>query len=277
MHFSPDISPLEVSCRTLPPNDAIDWHTHWHDEFCLVLEGAPTVGYAGGKLIPQTDTLFLFNQSEVHGVWNSARATARIWSLEFHISPMVKTHFRELFERPPESRVLKLSPGQRRRFCNACQRLALEKDAAGFLNALAASAWLTLELVNVTRWLLATPEVEFVDGRDEIDPQCFELWQKIHRQVFQPSSSGPMLFGLNPCHDSLRHRFRKIFGISPQAMLIRLRIDRAKDLLRTGNLSVKEIAHELGYTRQHDLSRAFHKYTGTSPSEWKMRATGSEP
>jgi AraC-like DNA-binding protein len=32
---------------------------------------------------------------------------------------------------------------------------------------------------------------------------------------------------------------------------------------------VKEIAQELGYSRQHDLTRAFHKYTGTSPSEWK--------
>jgi len=274
MHLSPDINPLEVSCRTLPPNGAIDWHTHWHDEFCLVLGGAPTVGHAGAKLIPQTDTLFLFNQSEVHGIWSSARATARIWSVEFHISSTVKTHFRELFEQSPERRVIKLSPVQRQRFCHACQRLALEKGATGLLNAFAASAWLTLELVNVTRWLLATPEVGSVDGSDQIDPQCFELWQKIHRQVLQPNSSGPMLFGLNPCHDSLRHRFRKIFGVSPQAMWLRLRMDRAKDLLRTGHLSVKEIAHELGYTRQHDLSRAFHKYTGTSPSEWKMRATG---
>jgi len=46
--------------------------------------------------------------------------------------------------------------------------------------------------------------------------------------------------------------------------------------LRTSNLSVKEIAHELGYSRQHDLTRAFHKYTGTSPSEWKMRGNGFE-
>jgi AraC-like DNA-binding protein len=83
-----------------------------------------------------------------------------------------------------------------------------------------------------------------------------------------------MFFGLNPSHDSLRHRFRKIFGISPQRMLIQLRMDRAKELLRTTELSVKEIAHEVGYTRQHDLTRAFHKHTGTSPREWKMQANG---
>jgi two-component system response regulator YesN len=53
-------------------------------------------------------------------------------------------------------------------------------------------------------------------------------------------------------------------------------MERAKELLRTSNLSVKEIAQELGYSRQHDLTRAFHKSIGTSPSEWKMRSNGFE-
>ncbi len=276
MQLSAALSPLEVSCRTVQPDDVIDWHAHWHDEFCLILEGTPTVGHGGGKLLSEAGTLFLFRQSEAHGIWNPGRAPARLWFLEFHISSDTRTYFRDLFERSPERRILKLSEGQRHRFCGACQKLALEKGEAGFLNAFAASAWLTLQLVNVTRWLLENPELGIPNGRDEVDPQCFELWQKIHRQVLQPSSPGPMLFGLNPCHDSLRHRFRKIFGISPQGMLLRLRMERAKDLLRNGNLSVKEIAQELGYSRQHDLSRAFHKYTGTSPSEWKMRANGFE-
>jgi AraC-like DNA-binding protein len=48
---------------------------------------------------------------------------------------------------------------------------------------------------------------------------------------------------------------------------------RAKELLRSGTLSVKEIANELGYSRQHDLTRAFRKYSGTSPTEWRMRIT----
>jgi hypothetical protein len=269
MHLSAAVNLLEVSCRTVQPDDLIDWHAHWHDELCLVLEGTATVGHAGSKFLPEAGTLFLFKESEVHGVWNSGRAVARLWLLEFHINSVTRTHFHDLFERSPETRILKLSAGQRQRFCNACQKLALEKEATGFLNAFAASAWLSLQLVDVTRWLSANPEVGPANGKDEIDPQCFELWQKIHRQVLQPPSPGPMLFGLNSSYDSLRHRFRKIFGISPQSMLIRLRMERAKDLLRNGSLSVKEIAQELGYSRQHDLSRAFHKYTGTSPSEWK--------
>jgi hypothetical protein len=276
MNLSANMSLLAVSCRTVARDDLVDWHAHRHDEFCLVFEGTPTIGHAGGKIVPQTDTLFLFREGEMHGLWHSGHAIARLWLLEFHVGSLLRTDFRELFDRPPEQRVLKLSALQRQRFSSACQKLAFEKNEPGTLNAFAACAWLTLLLVNVTRWLLLKPGLGVAaDSREEIDPQCFDLWQKIHRHVSQPSSTGPLLFGLNPCHDSLRHRFSKIFGISPQGMLIRLRMDRAKELLRTSHLSVKEIAHQLGYSRQHDLTRAFHKYVGTSPREWKM--SGNEP
>jgi mannose-6-phosphate isomerase-like protein (cupin superfamily) len=266
-------TPFQVSCRTVEPDDGIDWHQHCHDELCLILDGNPSVGYAAGKIAAETGTLFLFGEGEAHGLWNPG-ASARLWSLEFRIGADVRRRFRELFELSPHRRVLRLSAAHRQSFCCTCQNLALELGSQAKLNAVAAFAWLTLQLVNVTRWAMAHSKADCPDGLQEIDPQCFELWQRIHRHVSQPTSHGPMLFGLDPCHDSLRHRFRKRFGTSPQAMLVRLRMERAKELLRTSTLSVKEIADELGYSRQHDLTRAFHKYTGTSPSEWKTRANG---
>jgi hypothetical protein len=272
MNLSADIGLLEMGCRSLAPDEVIDWHSHRHEEFCFILDGTPTVGHGGGKVVTQTATILLFKEGERHGIWNSGSTTSRLWLLEFRIDAALRIHFRELFERSPQERVLKLSPSQRQRFSYTFQKLTFEKDSPDSLKVFAESAWLTLLLVNMTRWLVIQPEVDFVGGKEEIDPQCLELWQKIHRQVFQSTSSGPMLFGLNPSHDSLRHRFRKIFGISPQGMLLRLRMDRAKELLQTSDLSVKEIAHEIGYSRQHDLTRAFHKYIGTSPSEWKNRS-----
>jgi mannose-6-phosphate isomerase-like protein (cupin superfamily) len=268
-------TPFQVSCRTVESRDAIDWHKHGHDELCLVVDGNPSVGYAAGKIAAETGTLFLFGEGEVHGFWNPG-PSVRLWSLEFRIGADMKRRFSELFELSPHRRVLKLSVPHRQSFCSTCQNLALELGSQAKLNAVAAFAWLTLQLVNVTRWAMAHSKADCLDGSQEIDPQCFELWQRIHRHVSQPASQGPMLFGLNPCHDSLRHRFRKLFGISPQAMLIRLRMERAKELLRTSALSVKEIAHELGYSRQHDLTRAFRKYSGTSPSDWKTRSNSLE-
>jgi hypothetical protein len=272
MNLSADIGLLEIECRSLAPDEVIDWHSHRHEEFCFILDGTPTVGYGGGKVVTQTATILLFKEGEMHGIWNSGPAMSRLWLLEFRIDAALRIHFRELFERSPQERILKLSASQRQRFSFTCQKLAFERDAPGYLKAFAESAWLMLLLVNMTRWLVVQPGLDFADDHAEIDPQCFELWQKIHRQVFLSPSTGPMLFGLNPSHDSLRHRFRKNFGISPQGLLLRLRMERAKELLKTSSLSVKEIAQEIGYSRQHDLTRAFHKYTGTSPSQWKLRS-----
>ena len=175
MLLSSTLRLLEVSYRTMVPGDLVDWHAHRHHELCLILEGKPTVGWAGGKLFPAADTLFLFQESEAHGIWNSASVPARLWSFEFRIRSNLKTQFRELLELSPQRRVLKLSADQRKGFCNACQKLALENGALGFLNALAASAWLALQLVNVTRWLLAHSDGDLPDAIEEIDPQCFEL------------------------------------------------------------------------------------------------------
>ena len=273
MFSGPNRTPFQVSCKSVAPDNAIGWHKHQHDELCLILEGKPSVGFAAGKISAETGTLFLFGEGEDHGFW-SAGAAVRLWSLEFLLSAEIKRRFCELFDLSPHRRVLKLSAPHRQSFCSTCQNLALELGSQGTLNAVAAFAWLTLQLVNVTRWAMTHRKADCLDGLQEIDPQCFELWQRIHEHVSQPASQGPLLFGLNPCHDSLRHRFRKLFGASPQAMLIRLRMERAKELLRGSKLSVKEIAHELGYSRQHDLTRAFRKYSGTSPSEWKTRLNG---
>jgi AraC-like DNA-binding protein len=269
--WSAALNPLYASTRTALADTAIDWHSHTHDEFWLVSDGMPLVGCATGKVCAEPGTLFLFTAGETHGLWNYGNTSARLWSLEFCTSAGVRIEFGDLLRRPPERRVLKLSGGQQQRFCNTCQKIAFEKGMVGCLHTTAASVLLALQLVDVARWFVAQPEADVVDGTDKADPQCLELWQKIHRHAFRPTSPGPMLFHLNPGHDSLRHRFRKLFGISPQGLLVRLRMDRAKELLRTGELSVKEIAHEVGYLRQHDFSRAFHKGTGMSPSQWRRR------
>lgn len=265
-------SPTGASCSTVAPNSITPWYSRSEDELCLVLDGMAFVGYPNGKVCAEPGTLFLFTESEVHGFWNLRNSYTRLWSLAFRISSGVRSEFGELFERSPERRMLKLSAGQQQRFCNTCQKISFEKSTAGFLHATAASVLLALQLIDVTRWFSARQAVDLVEGREKLDPQCFELWQKIHRHAFQPTSPGPMLFNLNPGHDSLRHRFRKQFGISPQGMLIRLRMDRARELLLGSELPVKAIANELGYLRQHDFTRAFHKCTGMCPSHWRSRA-----
>ncbi len=66
--------------------------------------------------------------------------------------------------------------------------------------------------------------------------------------------------------------FRKLFtelcGTSPINYIHSVRIEKAKEMLRTDSGNVTDIALSLGYPNIYDFSRTFKKYTGVSPSRF---------
>ena len=72
----------------------------------------------------------------------------------------------------------------------------------------------------------------------------------------------------NFCHlspDYFSHQFKKATGVSPIQFLNRLRIEQAKEMLLTGNLTVAEVSELVGYKDPLYFSRIFKKITGFSP------------
>ncbi len=70
-----------------------------------------------------------------------------------------------------------------------------------------------------------------------------------------------------------RNYFSKVFketmGCPPQEFVIRMRLARATDMMRTGDAPIREIAAACGYPNQLHFSRAFKKRYGSSPREWR--------
>jgi len=66
-----------------------------------------------------------------------------------------------------------------------------------------------------------------------------------------------------------RRMFKKYEGISPAQYLIQLRIIKIRELLTTSNLSISEIAYQIGLESKSQLSTFFKKYEGISPSEFR--------
>jgi hypothetical protein len=258
---------IETSNRVVASNAAVNWRVAACDQLRLITEGRVTIGHAGRLVSAEAGTLILSRQGETHGFWNRSGA-ARLWVLKFEISSAGSLEFSKLLELPPEERIIKLSSGQQHLFCDIFLKIAFEERRDGCFNIAAVAAWLTIQLVNVMRWADARSGSS-VEGGQEVDLQCFELWQNIHRHAREATSAEPMMLSKDPAYDSLRHRFQKSFGVSPRGLLVRLRMDRAKELLRASNLSIKEIAQELGYTQQHEFTRAFGRFAGMSPSVWK--------
>lgn len=262
--------PVEASSSVLASTSTVGWHVASHDDFWLITTGSATMGHAGQLFSSEGGTLFFSRRGETKGFWNRSAAT-RLWVLKFEVSPAGSMEFSDLLDLPPEERILKLSVAQQQLFCDIFLKIAFEKSTQDRLNAAAASAWLTIQLVNVTRWVSARGG-NLSGCEAEVDLQCFELWQKIHRHACQARSAEPMQFSKDPAYDSLRHRFQKLFGVSPRGLLVRLRMGQAKKLLRTSSLPIKQIAQELGYSKQHEFTRAFHRFSGMSPTEWKCKA-----
>lgn len=65
-------------------------------------------------------------------------------------------------------------------------------------------------------------------------------------------------------------RFHAAFGSSPMTFLRGLRMRRAAQLLtRSGNLSINQVAHRVGFASRSHFSRAFRDQFGTSPAAYR--------
>lgn len=68
-----------------------------------------------------------------------------------------------------------------------------------------------------------------------------------------------------------RHHFSRLFkqatGVSPHQYVIQQRVNRAKQLLLHGELSVAEVAYQVGFANPSHLSRHFRRIMGVSPKQ----------
>ena len=71
--------------------------------------------------------------------------------------------------------------------------------------------------------------------------------------------------------------FKETMGQSPQEFLIRYRMSKAAELLKTTDLSVKDISIKVGYPNQLHFSRAFKNIYGLSPRSYRQNTKIIKP
>ena len=74
---------------------------------------------------------------------------------------------------------------------------------------------------------------------------------------------------MSPGHFS--RRFRAAYGETPYSYLMTRRIERAKTLLRRGDLSVTEVCMAVGCSSLGSFSARFTELVGESPSAYRAR------
>ena len=64
----------------------------------------------------------------------------------------------------------------------------------------------------------------------------------------------------------IRH-FTKVIGFSPYHYLLKVRVQKAQELLRTSGLSLPEVAHAVGFGSRSAMQRAFVNFLGAAPGK----------
>jgi AraC-like DNA-binding protein len=76
---------------------------------------------------------------------------------------------------------------------------------------------------------------------------------------------------VSPAH--FTRQYREAFGESPYQHLLTRRVERAKALLRAGELPVTEVCLAVGFTSLGSFSTRFHEIVGMTPSAYRASAT----
>jgi transcriptional regulator GlxA family with amidase domain len=75
---------------------------------------------------------------------------------------------------------------------------------------------------------------------------------------------------MSPAHFS--RCFREAYAETPYSYLMTRRVERAKTLLRDGELSVTEVCFEVGWSSLGSFSARFAELVGESPSAYRARS-----
>ncbi len=80
-----------------------------------------------------------------------------------------------------------------------------------------------------------------------------------------------LMRGLPYCVDYTRRIFREAYGVNPKEYVTKLRLERAAELLKEGNISVSDAALASGYYDASYFSRVFRSANGMTPEEYRRR------
>ena len=111
------------------------------------------------------------------------------------------------------------------------------------------------------------PPVEFGAFTNNIDIRIVILLRQVAQEDCATTSINEWAQRLRLSNSRFEHLFKQATGISPSKYVAFLRLQRAKYLLKTTSLSVKEIMCACGITDRRVFNRQFQKQFGKTPTE----------
>jgi len=239
------------------------WHSHAEHQFLFIIEGAMDVETMGVKHAGPPGSLYVLPSEQIHIVQQPDKDNARVRfiDLRLHADPPA-TLARYLLE---------LKQTQLQAGSTTFRQMAL-----GLREAVALPSPHKLARLHTALWNalteLRTPQ-SVVDpgepgGMDRFHLRAAETVMK--DRITHPLDVNAVAKEIGLSRSQLTRLYAKHLGVGPAERLRQLRIEKACELLRSGTLSVKQIAHVCGFTCPNHFCRVFQQTTRSTPTEYRM-------
>ena len=104
-----------------------------------------------------------------------------------------------------------------------------------------------------------------------VDPEVRRAIEYIRQNAYETINVEDVLEKTNLSRRTLENRFREAIGRSPYQEIQRLRIERAKQLLRETALPVTKVASMVGFSNPHHFCIIFRRKTSQTPTAFRRR------
>ncbi len=105
-----------------------------------------------------------------------------------------------------------------------------------------------------------------------LDNRICEILNLIASELHNPLSIAKLARRAGLSASQLQRLFRRHLGMPPATYLIRIRMDRARALLLSTRLAVKEVSVEAGYHDVSHFAKAFKRQYGQTPTHYRKIA-----
>ena len=109
-------------------------------------------------------------------------------------------------------------------------------------------------------------KTQYRDISNDIEFCC----KYIEENIFEKLYINELAEKINLSESRFKHKFKEEIGMPPNEYIIKQKIEKAKEFMLMKDISVTNLAYDLGFSNSSYFSTVFKKLQGMSPSEFKI-------
>ena len=243
----------------------LDYHTHVDSfEICYLIKGNQQ--YIVGELVYNIHggDVFVTYPNEFHGTGKMPEQKGILYWMVIH-APVEGQDFlglphadaTELYKN-----LLKI-PSHQFKGNADCKRL-LQRVLATYLSPRTALSRIQIK-TDLISFLLHIIDCANKNSYRQYSPDIEEILSYINSNIMELFTLADLAEKTNLSVSHFKHKFKHEVGMPPAEYFMRKKIDKAKELIQKGDLLIKDIAYDLGFTSPSYFSTVFKQYAACSP------------